>query len=195
LARVLGEDGLLVGGLAVGAHGYVRATRDVDFVARTPLSELRKRLDDQGIPAILTRGDVLEGDFPCLRGTLGGVRFDILPPLVPLVWDRAITLSMGKGTTLRVVDLEGLLRLKFRAGGPRDLMDAAALVLIHPQQQRPARELATAYRVAEWFETWLADPRLRTEVAESAASERARAKTARPKKKPHRPGVRGRGRR
>lgn len=168
VAGILGEkDCVLVGGLAVGAHGYVRATRGVDFVARVPLREARDRLKKHGIDASLSHGDVLGGDFPCLHGTIGGVRFDVMPPLVPLEWDRVIELPLGKRATLRVVDLDGLIRLKLRAGGPKDLVDVAVLVLKHPEHRGRAREIAAAYRLADELDVWLADPRLRKELAEA----------------------------
>jgi hypothetical protein len=45
LARILGpDDCLLVGGMAVGAHGYVRATKDVDFIVNTRLESVVTRL-------------------------------------------------------------------------------------------------------------------------------------------------------
>src|SRR2546428_11683663 len=71
LAQLLGpEDCLLVGGMAVGAYGYVRATKDVDFVVRVKLDEVRAQLERQGIRVTSTRGDPLEGDFPCIKGLL-----------------------------------------------------------------------------------------------------------------------------
>lgn len=174
LAEILGAEGLLVGGLAVGAHGFVRATRDVDFVARIPLAEVRALLRRHGIAATLHRGDPSEGDFPCVRGTLGGVPFDVLPPLVPLEWERAIDLDMAGGRRLRVVGLEGLIRLKLRAHGPKDLMDVAALVMRHPDCRRMALDAAESHGVAERLEPWLEDPRLRAEVTSAQRAERSR---------------------
>jgi hypothetical protein len=165
LARLLGPGNcLLVGGMAVGAHGYVRATKDVDFVVRVKLDEVRARLERQGIRVTLTRGNPLEGDFPCVKGTLDGVPFDVMPPLVLLDWEQAVEMPMGRGATLRVVSLEGLIRLKVRAQGPRDLLDVAALVLQHPEHLPLARELGTAYGVADKLEIWLRDPRLKAEL-------------------------------
>jgi len=74
---------------------------------------------------------------------------------------------MAKGLTIQVVDLEGLIRLKLRAGGPRDVLDVAALVLRHPQHLDLARELAVAYRAADKLEIWLKDPRLKAEMLEA----------------------------
>jgi hypothetical protein len=165
LAQLLGpEDCLLVGGMAVGAHGYVRATKDVDFVVRVKLDEVRAQLERQGIRVSLTRGDPIEGDFPCIKGTLDGVPFDVMPPLVPIDWEGAVNVPMGGGVTLQVVPLEGLIRLKMRASGPRDLLDVAALVMQHPEHLGLAKELAVAYRVADKLEIWLRDPRLKAEL-------------------------------
>jgi hypothetical protein len=166
LANILGEDDyLLVGAMAVGAHGYVRATTDVDFVVKRRLAEVGERLKEHGIPAVLRRENVLEGDFPCLMGALDGIRFDIMPPLVPLDWDRAIDVPLTGESSVRVVDLDGLIRLKLRAQGPKDLLDVAALVLKHPDKRGIAREVAAAYRVADKLAIWLNDPRLKAEVA------------------------------
>jgi hypothetical protein len=159
---------VLIGGLAVGAHGYVRATAGVDFVVRD-LSAASARLRQAGLAV-----ERISGSFNCLRGTIGAVRFDVLPPLVPIQWDRAITVSLGEEASIRVVDLESLIRLKLKAGGPKDLMDVAALVLRHPENEAGARALAVAYRVADELGSWLSDPRLEAELAEATAAEAGR---------------------
>jgi hypothetical protein len=48
IAGVLGDAGMLVGGLAVGAWGYIRATDDIDFVAGIPADEVKERLESAG---------------------------------------------------------------------------------------------------------------------------------------------------
>ena len=166
LAEILGPDRcVLVGALAVAVHGYPRATDDVDLLTKLDLREAQKLLNSRGIETVMKRGDVLEGDFSCLQGTLEGVRFDILPEIVALQWDQVLSLSLG-GTVLRVVDLDGLLRLKLRAGGPQDLMDAAHLILQHPDRIASAREAARAYRLEDKLDVWLNDPRTRSQVEE-----------------------------
>ena len=165
VARILGpEECVLVGGLAVGSHGYVRATRDVDFIVKADLATVRARLLASGIAAVLTRGDQLEGGFPCVKAMVDDVRVDLMPPLVPLVWERAITVPLSKTTSLRVVNLEDLLRLKLKVGGPRDLMDVAALVLRHPPLEPTARTLALAFGLSDALARWLADRRLEAEM-------------------------------
>jgi hypothetical protein len=141
--------------MAVGAHGFVRATKGVDFAARVALPEVRRRLERAGFAAVLRRGDPREGEFPCVKATLEGVPVDVLPALVPLEWDQAIEVPLGKRSRLRVVDLDGLLRLKLRAGGPKDLLDVAALLLEHPQHRDRTVEAATAYGVSEDLQKWL----------------------------------------
>jgi hypothetical protein len=177
LARILGEDQcLLVGGLAVAAHGYLRATDDVDLVTQLSLQRAQQLLKEHGIATTLTSGDVLEGDFACLKGMLDGVRFDVLPQLVPLEWAGAATLVLENVGSIRIVDLEGLLRLKFRAGGPQDLMDVAFLLLYHPEQIPHARALAKAYRLGEQLESWLAHPRVRSQAEDTLLSSGAEGK-------------------
>ena len=182
LARLIGPDEcVLVGGLAVGVHGFVRATNDLDFISRLPLELTRRRLQQAGIGTRLVRGGVLDGGFSCVKGEIEGIPFDVLPPLVPIAWEDALRIDVAGGT-LSVVDLDGLLRLKFRAGGPQDLLDAARLVLLHPETEERARELATAYRAADRFEIWLKDPRIRAQAREEAERERRATRKRRPRK-------------
>jgi hypothetical protein len=186
LARLIGPDEcVLVGGLAVGVHGFVRATNDLDFISRLPLELARRRLQQAGIVTRLVRGGVLDGGFSCVKGEIEGIPFDVLPPLVPIAWQDALRINVAGGT-LGVVDLDGLLRLKFRAGGPQDLLDVARLVLRHPDRQARARELAIAYRAADRFDTWLKDPRIRAQAREDAKLEgrRSAARLRRTRQRP-----------
>lgn len=188
LVRVLGEDRCAVaGGVAVNVHGYVRATRDVDMIVSVPLAEARQRLRDGGITARVFEGDPLEGEFSCLKGVveLGGrpvdaVPFDVLPPLVPFEPSRMVDLTV-RGERLRVVDIETLLRLKLKAGGPKDLYDVAILVNLHPKWKARAEGLAAADReVAKRLKSLLADPRVSAQAREIERHDRiARARTRR----------------
>jgi len=183
VAEALGQqDCLLAGGLAVMAHGFVRATRDVDLLTRLSLSEARERLSKGGLKSRLLRGDVLEGGFSCLKGDCDGLPFDVLPELVPIHWERAARLEDPAAGGLRAVALDDLLALKLKAQGPKDLMDVAMLVLLHPAAETRARELATAYRILDRFEIWLKDPRIRAQAREEAEFERRAARKPRPKR-------------
>lgn len=169
-------DCLLAGGLAVMAHGFVRGTRDVDLVTRLPLSEARTRLARHGLPTRRLKRDPLEGGFSCLKGECGGLAFEVLPQIVPVHWEAAVPVEVGGAGSLRVVALEDLIALKLKAQGAKDLMDAAILVLMHPETEVRARELATAYRVLDPLESWLEDPRARAQAREEAAHEARRSR-------------------
>ncbi len=180
LAEVIGDaDCALAGGLAVMAHGFVRATRDVDLVTRRRLSEARESLSAEGIEVRLLRGNPLDGDFSCLKGTLGGIPFDVLPELVPVNWSATVPLIRGRRATLNLIGLEDLLRLKFKAQGPKDLMDAAMLILLHPDVRERARGLAASFGTEERLDHWLEDRRLIVSAREEAARDR------RPRRRPH----------
>ena len=163
VAAALGEDGALAGGMAVAAWGYVRATDDIDFVARLPANVVVERLAAAGIPSRIQKGGgVLDDGIEwCVRGRVGDVQFDILPPVVPLHLDRAAPVRLAGGSIIRVVDLDDLLRLKLKAGGPQDLLDAAQLIRKHPKMLEQLRPVAEAYGLWERLQRWLEDPRLR----------------------------------
>jgi hypothetical protein len=144
-------------------------------VTRRSLPEVKDRLVGKGIRASLKRGDPLEGDFPCVKGELDGIPFDILPELVPIAWDAAVPVLEGPAAALSVIDLDGLIRLKLKAHGAQDLMDVAMLVLLHPEARPRALELSGAYRVRDRLEAWLKDPRVRAQARE----ERRRARRGR----------------
>ena len=88
--------------------------------------------------AAALRGDILEGGFSCLKGEIDGIPFDVLPPLVPIAWDRALAVDIGGGT-LKVVDLDALLQLKFRADGPRTSSTRRAWCSATPRRRRARR--------------------------------------------------------
>jgi hypothetical protein len=173
LAGIVGPDScLLAGAMAVAAHGYPRATKDVDLISRLPLAEVRRRLIGAGVEAVLRKGDVLAGEFPCVSGTWGGVRYDVLPLLVPIDWDRSPEVAILPRLKLRVVELPALLALKLRVGGPQDLLDVAMLVLAHPRQRKHTLALAEAYGLRERVENVLANPRILRSHAELKAGGR-----------------------
>lgn len=162
LAEALGDAAVLIGGLAVSAWGYVRATDDIDFVANVPVSEVQKRLAAAGFASHVQRGNVLGGDIPwCVKGKIAGFAFDVLPPLVPIDFQQAVTVRLAGGKPVRVVDLETLLRLKLRAGGPQDLLDVAKLLRAHPELVDRVRAVAAKYGLWAQVDLWMNDPRVR----------------------------------
>jgi hypothetical protein len=163
LSAVLGEHALLIGGLAVAAWGFVRATEDIELVSDLGPDALRRRLKAAGIATEVARGNTDEGDIPwVVQGRIEDMPFQVLPPLTAIAWDRARIVPLPGGGELRVVDLDALLRLKLRAGGPKDLMDIAELLALYPDREEDARRTAEAYGVTEKLDVWLARRRPRT---------------------------------
>ncbi len=136
LIAAIGGDAALAGGLAVSAHGYARATHDVDIVTSVPLPEVAGRLKARRITASLRKGDRLEGDIPCVTGFVGDIPFDVVPDLVTI---GAEEIEVGGGR-LNVIDADTLIRMKLRAGSVRDLDDVAILALIDAVHEYSARD-------------------------------------------------------
>jgi len=134
-----GVDYLTIGGWAVIAHGYVRATADIDFVARLDednmnrlaavLSELDARLRgvdadkldiDPTDPAVLSSGasftmDTVAGPLDFLNDVPGAADYDQLK-------SRAREAIAG-GVSVWVVGYEDLIRMKEASGREQDLLD------------------------------------------------------------------------
>lgn len=164
LAQLLPQPNAVIGALAVTAHGYVRATDDVDFVSPADPKQIQAALAAAGVTSWIRRGDALAGEIrSCVYGTLDEIRFEVVFPPVPIDWDGTVSLALEDGRPpLRVVGLDGLIRLKLRAGGPQDLIDVVHLVRLHPGMQSKAVAVAEAYDIRERLESWLADARLRS---------------------------------
>jgi hypothetical protein len=109
----LGIRYALAGGLAVGAHGYIRATIDVDFLVG------EEAFEHVGSLVAFKAGVPIEVD---------GVRIDYLSPVslgahLEEVLDHP---PMSEG--LPVVSIEVLIYLKLAANRRKDLVDVVELV-------------------------------------------------------------------
>lgn len=140
-----GVEFLLIGGVAVGFHGFVRGTKDVDVVP-APDSENLARLSralakleatvegaeefkNEELPDPLDPEVLKLGGNWVLDTRLG--RFDVMQWIGDDgLWEKlsptAVEVETG-GLTLRVVDYEGLVALKEQAGRPQDLIDLQRL--------------------------------------------------------------------
>ncbi len=143
-----GVEYLVVGGLAVNAHGFVRLTQDVDIVLRlVPENAAR------GLAALLAIGyrmsiPAAPADFAdaVVRARWREEKGMIVLKLwsdehrrtpVDLFIDepfsfaeelaRALRLEISPGVTAPVVALETLLEMKLAVGRPQDLIDVAEL--------------------------------------------------------------------
>jgi hypothetical protein len=144
-----GVDHVLIGGLAVGAHGFPRATKDVDIVPApgeanlvrlaSVLRELEARnygtgdFDPAEFPFDpLDPDDLRAGGNFVLATRLG--RLDIMQwvPGIPgdLAFEHltrnAVETSLG-GRTVRVCSREDLVAMKRAAGRTQDLLDLEQL--------------------------------------------------------------------
>jgi hypothetical protein len=109
----LGIRYALAGGLAVGAHGYIRATTDVDFLVG------EEAFEHQGVLVAFKAGVPIEVE---------GIRIDYLSPalLGPQVEDVLDHPPMSEG--LAVVPIEVLMYMKLTAKRRQDLVDVIELV-------------------------------------------------------------------
>lgn len=142
---VEGVDYLLIGGVAVGFHGYVRATKDVDIVPSPDpanlarLASVLRKLEaevegaeefgEMELPDPLDPTALALGGNWVLRTRLG--RFDVMQWIGDdSLWERlspaAVSAELGDIDVL-VVAYEDLVALKRQAGRPEDLADLKRL--------------------------------------------------------------------
>lgn len=152
LARLIEADVrfVLVGGLAVNAWGYLRATRDVDFVPDPDpenLARLNSLLTDLGgrvdVDGKLLAGTAIStflrtGDRTLVATELGQV--DVLqglpqvPPFAALD-ERAKDVDLD-GIVIRVCSLEHLIEMKRSSERARDREDLVALEAVQEEDQK-----------------------------------------------------------
>ncbi len=139
-----GARAAVIGAVALAAHGFVRATRDLDLATEldpfTQLRALKQRAEARGWSATLALPDAEDPLGGVL--TLHGDDFDPvqvvnfhnplreLPNPAGEALRRATHLEGVPG--LRVVSVEDLILLKLYAGGRKSLADIEALLEHHP---------------------------------------------------------------
>jgi hypothetical protein len=128
---------VLVGSMAMAAHGIVRATRDVDFfVAPTPsnVGNLQRALralydDDPNVDQI--RAEDLSGDYPAIEYVPphGGYSLDLLSRLGEAFRFDSIEheVVLIDGVSVRVATPAMLYRMKKDTVRPQDRVDAEAI--------------------------------------------------------------------
>jgi hypothetical protein len=132
---------VIVGGLAVGAHGVVRATRDLDLVAAP---------DQRNMDRLADCLQALGGEHP-IQGPLSGEalakpatfkvqtkhgevqvlnRMEGVPPFAELQRDQ-IRVEIASDAVAPVCSLAHLRAMKRAANRPRDRVDLAELAELH----------------------------------------------------------------
>jgi hypothetical protein len=143
---------ILVGGIAVVAHGYGRLTRDVDLVielredvlgrAFEALESLGYRprvpVTAAGLADARQRTEWIEGKGMTVLNFHSDLHIDTPIDLFvtePFDFDaeyrQALVVEIEPGRPVHVVRLATLLRMKDEAGRPQDLADAAELRHLH----------------------------------------------------------------
>lgn len=129
-------DYLVVGGFAVAAHGYQRATKDIDIFVRPSIENARRVLRAlTGFGAPLHGVDEAELAAPGLILQLGVPprRIDVINLIEGVSFDEAnahpVTVRIG-GVAIQVIGFEALLANKRAVGRPEDLKDIRMLTKV-----------------------------------------------------------------
>jgi hypothetical protein len=132
---------VIVGGIAVAAHGVVRATADLDVVPETTaenLERLARTLTDLGaehpIGGALTGTSLSRPVSFKLHTRYGDVQVLNRMPSVPpyeRLRQNAVVIELGPESRARVCSLAELRAMKLASGRPRDLVDVAELDELH----------------------------------------------------------------
>lgn len=123
---------VLIGGLAVQAHGHVRTTQDVDVFpsrARENLERLADAIEDLGARPSPGAKELAAAETHVLETDAGGLDVHLAPPgAAP--WEdvrrRAMVLDVV-GVHVAVAGLDDVIAMKRAAGRPIDRGDILAL--------------------------------------------------------------------
>jgi hypothetical protein len=142
MLRILSEEKvefLLVGAYALAAHGYIRATMDIDiWVKPSPenADAVLRSLHRFGTPLqLLTREDLLNRETVFQIG-VAPRRIDIITAASGLNFDETYANSLSveiEGIKVQVPSLPDLVRNKRAAARTKDLADAEALEKLQTQ--------------------------------------------------------------
>ena len=123
------------GGLAMAVHGYVRATKDLDFLIRADdldaaFTVARKlAYDIEGLPLEFDGGSFQLRRLSKINKetrSLITVDFILVTDMIRDVWDDREHLDWGAGSAW-VVSRRGLIKMKTAAGRDQDIVDIRKL--------------------------------------------------------------------
>jgi hypothetical protein len=132
-----GLEYVLIGATAMGFHGLIRATEDVDLLIRATEANIerlrrafRKAYDDDPHIDEITAADLM-GDYPALRyyPPSGDLFFDVMTRLGEAANFDNVEAQVKdvEGIRVRIATPKALYRLKKDTVRPLDRQDAAAL--------------------------------------------------------------------
>ena len=151
-----GVEALVIGAVALAAHGYVRFTDDLDLGVNTDLGTLRKAaeaLRHSGFQVELREPDGQDplGGVVDVRGPFGLVQIVNYGGRFPAVIDgglAAADIVIRPGSQLRIVPLPHLVALKLYAGGTKSRADIVELLSRNPDADMAAiRDLCRSWRL------------------------------------------------
>lgn len=134
-------DFVVIGGIAVVAHGHIRTTRDLDITYATDRANLdalgralvdldaRLRGVTEVVPFVPDGRTLRAAEILTLETTEGALDLLATPPGAPAYSElkqRAEVIDVD-GRSVAIASLDDLLAMKRKAGRPRDLEDIEAL--------------------------------------------------------------------
>ncbi len=143
VARILesrGVGAVVIGAVALAAHGYVRFTDDLDLGINTDQGTLRQVADGlrmAGFEVALREPDGADplGGVIDVRGAFGLVQIVNFGGRFPAVIDESIAEAdtvIRPGSLLRIMPLPHLVALKLYSGGMKSRADIVELLAFNP---------------------------------------------------------------
>jgi hypothetical protein len=151
-----GVRALVIGAVALAAHGYVRFTEDLDLGVSTDLNTLNhvaEALRTVGYEVELREPDGQDplGGVVDIRGPFGLIQIVNYGGLFPAVIDGGLATAdtvIRPGSRLRIVPLPHLIALKLYAGGTKSRADIVELLSRNPDANLVAiRDLCRNWRL------------------------------------------------
>jgi hypothetical protein len=138
---------ILVGAYALAAHGYPRATMDIDIWVKPSLENseaVLKAIRRFGAPLVnLTQKDLLQDDTVFQIG-VAPRRIDIITGASGLQFEdaekNAVKVKVD-GVEINILSLQDLIINKLAAGRPKDIVDADMLKSITINAEKSARTI------------------------------------------------------
>jgi hypothetical protein len=150
----------LIGGFAVSARGFARATDDIDYlvdVSNNNCNQLAQEIGGRYFAPDL--GDPLDGAFRfdsvTARTSISVQAIRLGPTLTEAALIDVTTVSLD-GSLVPVIGLQGLILLKLYAGGPQDILDVAHLLRVNKlnaQESSALSNLCAQFSLQEILET------------------------------------------
>jgi predicted nucleotidyltransferase len=128
---------LLVGGFAVGLHGYQRSTKDIDFwvlASQENAARLTKALEKFGTPMREFSAKDFEKKGTNFQIGVAPIRIDIITEIAGVDFEdayRNMKIMDVDGHKIPVISIPDLIKNKKSTGRNRDLNDVEHLEVIH----------------------------------------------------------------